>query len=130
MQYELYEQIICDEHSTILFRFESNNILTISSYIESFPTDNISKYIIVNNSPANPINYSQLGFKNLPTEEEFYDIIFECKLSKERHYRIKESDFDECCLNNGLIVKISNDIFTFAKLQTEIYFERYNILKY
>ena len=129
MQYELYEQVLCNEHRVIFFLFESNNLLAVSSYIESFPTDNNSKYIIVNNSPTNPLDYLKIGFENLPTEENLYDIIFDCKLAKEQHHQIKESDFDECYLNSELTTKISNSIFSVAKLQTEIYFEKYNKIK-
>ncbi len=126
MQYELYEQIICNKNSVILFRFESNNMFSVSSYIDNFPVDSNSKYIILNNSPTSPINFLQLGFDNPPTEKELYDIIFDCKLAKEQHRQIKESYFDECYLNNELTMKISNSIFSVAKLQTELYFEKHS----
>ena len=90
MQYELYEQIICKEHNIILFAFESNNLLSIYSYIENFPLDYNSKYIIVNNLPTHPIDYSQLGFESLPTEEELYDVIFDCKLANNVISKLKK----------------------------------------
>lgn len=129
MKYELYEQIRCNENIIILFCFESNNMFAISSYMENSPIDSNSKYIILNNVPTSTMNYLQLGFDFPPTEKELYDIIFDCKLAKEQHHQIKESDFDECYLNSELTTKISNSIFSVAKLQTEIYFEKYNKIK-
>ncbi len=125
MQYELYKQVTCNKNRIILFCIESNNMFSISSYMESFPVDSNSKYIILNNHPTSQINYLQLGFDSPPTEKELYDIIFDCKLAKEQHRQIKESYFDECYLNNELTMKISNSIFSVAKLQTEIYFEKH-----
>ena len=126
MQYELYEQIFDNDNKILFYKLESNNLRAISIYMEQNKLDNKSKYIILNNKPSTPINYLQLGFIHPPTESEHYDVIFECKLAKEYYYQIKEDDFDECYLNYEITKRLSDNIFNIAKLQTDIYFEKYN----
>jgi hypothetical protein len=126
MQYELYEQILDNENKLLFYKLETNNLNAILLYMEQNVLDYKSKYIIVNNNPSYPINYLQLGFINPPTKSEHYNIIFECKLAKEYYRQIKESDFDDCYLNYEISKKLSNNIFNIAKMQTEIYFEKYN----
>lgn len=129
MQYELYKRITVREQDIILFIIESNSLPSVISYIEIFPLDCNSKYIILNNSPTHAIDYSQLGFEDVPTEENLYEIIFDCKLAKEQHLEIKKIDFDKHYLKNEILTEISYNIFYVAKLQTEIYFDNYNKIK-
>ena len=126
MQYELYEQLTNNGQRIVSFCIESNNILAISSYMDKFVLDNKSKYIVVNNTPTKPINYLQLGFDHPPTEKEHYDIILECKLAKERFRRITENDFDEYYLYNDLSMRFADNIYSVAKLQTDVYFAKYD----
>lgn len=126
MQYELYEQILDNKKKILFYRLETNNLKAISIYMEQNELDSNSKYIIINNHPSNPINYLQLGFIYPPTKSEHYDIVFECKLAKEYYRQLKEDDFDDCYLNCEISKRLSNNIFNIAKLQTDIYFEKYN----
>lgn len=126
MQYELYEQIFDNDNKILFYKLETNNLKAISVYMEQNALDSNSKYIIINNKPSNPIDYSKLGFIRPPTESEHYDIVFECKLAKEYYYQLKEDDFDDCYLNCEITKRLSNNIFNTAKLQTDIYFEKYN----
>ncbi len=126
MQYELYEQIFDAENIILFYKFETDNLVSISTYIENFPLDSNSKYIILNNKPTKPLNYLQLGLTALPDEKELYNIILECKIAKEYHNQIKEGEFDDHFLKHNIAKQISNNIFNIAKLHTDIYFEKYH----
>ena len=100
MKYELYEEINYNKNKAIFYKFETDNLLPISAYIENYPLSNNSKYIILNNSPSIPLNYSLLGFTEMPSETEHYNIIFDCKSAKEYYHYIKNDTVDSYHLNH------------------------------
>ena len=126
MKYELYEQIQHNRNKVTFYKFETDNLISLSSYMENHPLANHSKYIVIKNDAPKPLNYTLLGFTNKPTEKEHYDIILECKLAKEYCRQIKEIDFDDNYLNYETTEKLSTNIFSIAKLYTDFYFEKYN----
>lgn len=50
MRYELYEKIIDKEHDVYFYIVESNSLEIILTYMENFPQDRYSKYVIIDNN--------------------------------------------------------------------------------
>lgn len=127
MRYELYEKIIDKEHDVYFYIVESNSLEIILTYMENFPQDRYSKYVIIDNNTPYPVNYFQLGLNQPPSPKQHYNIIYECKLAIEYYNRIKvEEYYDDNFLNYEEINTISNTILEVTNFNTERYFDTYN----
>ena len=129
MRYELYKQSHWKDNSIIFYVIESNRLEPLLAYIENFPLDNTEKYLILDNDSPYPINYRQLQLSSPPTENEHYQIIYECKLAREHYRQIKDEDYDDCYLNYEVTKLLSNSILATAEFQTAVYFEKYTAKK-
>ena len=125
MRYELYTKVTANDQYAYLYVTASDFFETILIYLEDFPVEKHSKYIIIDNDTPNPVNYYQLGLENPPSLEEHQQIVYECKIAKEYRKRIKFEEFDDCYDENEPAFPFEN-IFASAKYQTERYFEKYN----
>lgn len=127
MRYELYQKFLEDNSSyPYLYVTSSDYWGIILNYLEDFPVCKYSKYVIIDNETPNPVNYFQLGLESLPSTEEHYNIIHECKIAKEYYNHIKFDENNEIVFNKGDFKSISEAIFKSAKYQTELYFKAYN----
>lgn len=129
MRYELYKKATWKNDSIVFYVMESNRLEILLTYMENFPSDSKEHYLIVDNDSPYPVNYLQLKLTSPPTENEHYQIIYECKLAKEYYRQIKKDNYDDFYLNYEIANLLSNSIFATAEFQTAVYFEKYNAKK-
>lgn len=111
MQYELYSKDFLNIGYS--YHLSTNDMDMVLYYISK---DKMNKnFIVIDNYDIMPINFSLLGFEQMPILQEHRKIILECKFSK--HV--------DCCIEQGMPIEEINDkAINFAEKETDFYFKR------